>query len=70
LEPDANVIYFVRVGNIYRVRFIIVDNKVVPQIGQNGTDEEYYGDLVVRTGTTSDNPSFDVGLVNAYFPVP
>jgi len=70
LEPGANVIYFIRVGNIYRVQFQIIDDKVVPSIGANGTDGEYYGDLVVRTGTTSDNPSFAVGLVNAYFPVP
>lgn len=69
-EPGSNIIYFVRIGNIYRLQFKIIDDKVVPQIGSNGTDNEYYGDLVVRTGTTSDNPSFDVGHVQGYFPVP
>lgn len=69
VEPGSNMIYYVNGGNIYKVAFRIEENKITPLPGTIA-DGEYYGDLVVKTGTISDNPSFDVQYMEAYFPIP
>lgn len=68
LMPNSNTIYYVREGIIYKVDFNIEGANIVltPGIKEDG---EYYGDLVVETGTVSTNPSFDINFMDAFFPI-
>ena len=69
VEPDSNMIYYVNAGNIYKVTFRIEENKIIMLPGTI-EDGEYFGDVVIRTGTISDNPSFDIQYMEAYYPIP
>lgn len=69
LEPDSKTIYYVREGNIYKLEFSVEGGKIILSRGPNQEDGEYYGDLIVETGQVSENPSFDINNMDAYFPI-
>jgi hypothetical protein len=61
LKPDSEVIYYVRTGNIYKVELSIDRGKITLLMDTNI--------LVVETGTVSDNPSFDINYMEAFFQI-
>jgi hypothetical protein len=58
----------VRAADIYILKYTVEDNTINLIETSNG-DGETYGDLVVETGLSQDISGFDVGNIEAYFPL-
>jgi len=69
MEPNSNVIFYVRTGTIYKVEFRFEGSTITLIQGTNLDDGEFYGDLVIDTGTVTDNPMIDIDFMDAFFPI-
>jgi len=67
-DPNSNSIYYLRNLNIYKLDFTIKGGKIELIIGPKN-DDERYGDLVVETGLKEQILGFDIGLMEAFFPI-
>lgn len=67
-DPASNSIYYIRNVNIYRLEFTL-DAGRIELIDTIDRDGERYGTLVIETGQSDDILGFDVGYMEAFFPI-
>jgi len=67
-DPNSNSIYYLRNNNIYRLEFNIVDGKIELLEGKI-SDGERYGDEVIHPPDGQDIFGYDVGYMEAFFPI-
>ena len=67
-DPASNSIYYIRNVNIYRLEFTMREGRMELNETKNN-DSERYGDLVIETGLKDDIWGFDVGFMEAFFPI-
>jgi len=67
-DPNSNSIYYIRNSDIYILKYTIVDNEI-NRLETNNGDGETYGDLIIKTNPGQDISGFDVGNMEAFFPI-
>jgi hypothetical protein len=67
-DPDSNSIYYIRNENIYRLEFMITAGEIEILPGSID-DGERNGDVVIETGLNDEIIGFDVGYMEAFFPI-
>jgi hypothetical protein len=67
-DPASNSIYYIRNVNIYRLEFTMSEGRI-ELIDTIDSDGERYGTLVIETGLSDDILGFDVGYMEAFFPI-